>query len=203
VRRKEHYWSLFHTTEKNQLNDLRSDQVEAVYAAIPKSQRKEWLIWKEGMPTWKPFDEFPALLMGLRNRRDEPVTVPPATPGAREAVQVIDDSVGNINALSLAEDGSGEDRAAPRYSKRFEIKAQLGDRVFQTTTVDVSMTGMRLKDPIPDGTPKYFNVEIRSGDKVVPVLCSVIRGKNGAPNFRLRIDVNDHINLLQSLLLST
>lgn len=81
MRRREYHWTLFHSTEKNQLDNLRTDQVEAVFAAIPKSQRREWHIWKEGFDAWKPFDDFPELVKSLRTADDRTFEAPPPFPG--------------------------------------------------------------------------------------------------------------------------
>lgn len=86
MRRREYHWSLFHSTEKNQLDGLRTDQVEAVFAALPKSQKKDWFIWKEGFDAWKPFEDFPQLVLSLRKADDRVFEQPPPFPGANETM---------------------------------------------------------------------------------------------------------------------
>ena len=77
MRRREYHWSLYHAKENNQLDGLRTDQVEVVYAAIPKAQHKEWFIWKESAPSWKPLEDFPMLLASLRKADDRTWETPP------------------------------------------------------------------------------------------------------------------------------
>jgi hypothetical protein len=108
LRRREYHWSLFHSTEKNQIDGLRTDQVEAVFAAIPKNQKKEWFIWKEGFDAWKPFEDFPQLVLSLRKADDRVFEQPPPFPGANETVAgtmagtSVGTSVGTMSAIDLA-----------------------------------------------------------------------------------------------------
>lgn len=206
MRRREHYWSLFHTTEKNQLNDLRTDQVEAIFAAIPPSQKNEWLIWREGFASWKSFTEFPELLLALRSHSETPIAPPPAPAIfiAREPIREIEANSEIFHGdedLSLEEHLGSDGRIQPRYKKKFELRIELVDRIFTTTTTDVSMNGMQVKDLIPAGTSRYIPVELRSGGSTLSLLCSAVRGKSGGPTTRLRIEVNDNPDLLFSLLL--
>ena len=80
MRSREYYWSLYHATEKNQLDNLRTDQVEAVFAALPRLMRLEWSIWREGFENWKPLEDFPQLLLSLRKVENQVVPLPPAPP---------------------------------------------------------------------------------------------------------------------------
>jgi hypothetical protein len=208
VRRREHYWSLFHTVEKNQLDDLRTSQVEAVFAAIPKAQRKEWLIWKDGFAKWKPFDEFPDLLMGLRQAPQPEVTPPPAPPkeeqqakGERELTDEWS-ILENEAELSLESRLAAQARVTPRYRQRFEFRAKVAGQVFQSHTVNISITGMQLAAALPENAPRYLQVELRLGTHAIPLLCSVVLTPEGKPSSRLRIEINDNLNLLQTLLLA-
>jgi|GEM_PF-2878767 len=87
LRRREYYWSLFHRPAKNQLDDLRTDQIEAVYAAVPKNRHSEYLVWKEGFTNWKPLIEFPDILISLRTAPQKHEAAPlPAPDTSRFAV---------------------------------------------------------------------------------------------------------------------
>lgn len=86
MRRREYYWSLYHTTENNQLDNLRTDQVEAVHASIPKRFLHEWMIWRDGFESWKPLEDFPQLLVSLR--KVEQVNDVPPPPKAKPKKQV-------------------------------------------------------------------------------------------------------------------
>lgn len=248
MRRREYYWSLYHRPVKNQLDELKTDQVEAIFAAIPPTQRSEWLIWKEGLASWKDFEEFPLLLKSLREIQivvekppvpfaeteavgaaAESAETPAATqthlrPAATSAAMASSpsrptDSLGEASAnrprthfqinesvsdvdLSLMRDGASEDRDNVRYRKRFEVKIFANDNIYLNSTIDISMKGLLLRDPVPQGLPRYFNVELSSGEQTVTLICSEVRGAKGQSSGRLQIEVNDYGRLLQTMLLA-
>lgn len=277
MRRRDYYWSLFHTTEKNQVDNLRTDQVEAVFAAIPKSMRKEWWIWRDGFEAWKPFDDFPQLLVSLRKADDRIIEVPPPPPAKSETAPGVksgvkfsvksentktgitksgmtksgltqtkskteftsvkttvkpaksqgagagsgagkkktpaddksfgtqfeaDDEDSASFDLTLMRTGLGEDRNNFRFQKNFEVRIVAGDKVYTNQTIDVSLKGMHFKSPLPKGLPRYFNVEIRQKDKVIPVVCSEVKTSDGSASSRVRIEVNDYAPGLLAMLLA-
>jgi hypothetical protein len=99
----------------------------------------------------------------------------------------------------LAETEALGDRAA-RYRKKWQIRILTEGKPFMNTTVDASNRGFSLKDPLPKGLPRYFNVEVFAGEMVIPLICSEVPSKSGAST-RLRIEVNHNPSLLQAALL--
>jgi hypothetical protein len=99
VRRREFFWSLYHTPEKNQVDDLRTDQVEAVYACLPARHREQWLIWRDGFQNWKPFAHFPQLLVSLRKVDARVPESAPAPPTEEEMIDAAEmgDAVQNVS----------------------------------------------------------------------------------------------------------
>lgn len=224
MRRREYYWSLYNAREKNQIDDLRTDQVEAIFAAVPQRQHADWIIWREGFSAWKPFEEFPQLLVSLRKLK-EPFSLPPPpstaqTAKATQSAQVTQanrttsatkiskgiNEIGEVSEvdieLSLVVAAPGDDRGRGRYHKKFDVRIFAGDNVFETTTIDCSVNGMKVKDPLPSGLSRYFNVELVMGDRIIPLVCSEVKSDDGKPSNRLKIEVNDHANALQTLLLA-
>lgn len=247
MRRREYFWSLFHTTEDNQLDDLRTDQIEAIFAALPKTQHSEWLIWKEGFSDWKPFSDFPQLLLSLRQAPIEKSTPPPLpkkskdvrTAPTRKAadeelvdfsspsvtakiddeaesetdvsqkpfrisreIRVVDEPIPEDSGLSIDPRRNSDDRGRGRYAKTFDVHIFYGDKVFKTKTVNISVNGMRVQDALPAKLPMYFNVQIRAKDHVIPLICSEVRAGGGEPSTTLKIEANDHPEMLQTLLLT-
>ncbi len=349
MRRREYYWSLFHRPAKNQLDDLRTDQIEAVYAAVPKSRHGEYLIWKEGFASWKPFGDFPEILISLRTapQKHEPAPVPgnqaqtdpeisilsvpesasihltkeksanststkqhdtsktqsnalksskvkngdphfhanvnhadsdvkKETATAAKAVAAVareagvadgkviilggsvqrggaadplneqnshsrDDTsldetglshvtganlqtsssyvfipkdvskIGDI-AITSDDDLSGvflslettmheEDRGNGRYVRRLPVRIVAGDISIQTKTIDVSTNGVRIEDMLPEGLPRYFNVELQTYKGPLSMVCSAVRLDAGPTN-RLKIEINEFPEILQALLIA-
>ena len=87
-----------------------------------------------------------------------------------------------------------------RYRKKWQIRILTDGKPIVLTTIDVSNRGFSLKDPLPKGLPRYFNVEAVVGNIVVPLICSEIPMKTGASS-RLKIEVNHDPSLFQAALL--
>lgn len=220
MRSREYYWSLFHSKEKNQLDNLRTDQVEAVFAALPKQMIPEWWIWRDGFEAWKPLADFPQLLVSLRKVDDRSAELPPPPPNvgktaaaaapvsgprAPESAKMVvaaADEPSSIDDLSLLKSGLPEDRSNYRFDRELEIRIMAGTKTYKNTTVNISMRGMQLKDPLPPDLPRYFNVEIRHKDRVIPVVCTEVRKDDGSFSNRLKIEVNDYSPGLLSMLLA-
>ena len=270
MRRRDYYWSLYYAPEKRQLNDLRTDQVEAIFEAIPERHKNDWAIWREGFQSWKPLLDFPILLVSLRRvarPADAPAPAPPvlkpkaakseakvvkkndpppiepkvvlekqqldevirkASAKGREETAIAPESPVTLSApeddddrfgdtaesrlraageldssdsiLSLADLRRDEDRDSVRFNERFEVRIVFADQMYTNFTTDISLKGMQLKEPLPKGLPRYFNVEIKDGRTVIPVVCSEVKRENDGVA-RLRIEVNDYVNSLKTLLM--
>lgn len=210
MRKREHYWSLFHNPENNQLDGLRTDQVEAIYSALPPKMREDWFIWKEDFDGWRPLTEFPSILIGLRKSDENKVILPPEPPSQigkpvsgdfkRRVTYEAPDAL--TAALSLETKVRPEDRGQVRFDRKLEIRIYGKDKVYPNQSVDISTTGMQVRDPLPAGLPKSFKVEIRVANKVIPVTASEMKPKSG-PSNRLKLDAGEYDQALFTLLLAT
>jgi hypothetical protein len=236
MRTREYHWSLFHAPEKNQLDGLRTDQVEAVFAAIPKADRIEWFVWKESSPSWKPLEDFPELLASLRRADNRVWETPPvpdelgtkagtkAGPSTKVSSAVRSKTMTNAGTksgirksnakpvltmdenekveFSLLRGGVGEDRLNVRFQRKIDIKIIAGDQTYQNSTVDISLKGMSLKNPLPPSLPSYYTVEIKHDRQLISLVCSTIASIDGSPSKRIRIEANEYSNALFTFLLS-
>ncbi len=105
-------------------------------------------------------------------------------------------------SLMLESQVANEDNRAARYRKRFPIRISHGGRVWESSTIDISMSGMRIRDSLPQGLPRFFNVEVDLGPEgKIPLVCSEVKDDPTAhQGTRLRIQVNDHQTALKSAL---
>ncbi len=225
MRTREYYWSLYNTAESNQLDNLRTDQVEAVYSAIPQRTLNEWLIWRDGFEVWKPFVDFPQLLISLRKVEQQVHILPPQPPRpvmkkapkqSEETIQTQSDVVnlredsqkgfdlapGDNIKLSFEEISSSEERNNFRFNKDFDVRLIAGSQIYQNRTVNVSLKGMQLAHPVPAHLPSYFNVEIRHHDQMIQMVCSSVKNPDGTPTNRIKIEVNDFTPGLLAILLA-
>lgn len=203
MRRRDTYWSLFHTPEKRQINDLRTDHVEAIFEALPVNDHKDWAIWREGFRTWKPFADFPQLLLSLRNLSPSPSEnpAPPKQQAPETRVRKINDPIETI-ALEIADETDMGERDR-RYPKKWDLAICVpGQPVIHAKTLDVSLHGMQLTEPVTASLPRYFTVEINGAGRTFSVVCSAVRAFDMQPTSRLKIEVNDQMPAYTAAVLS-
>lgn len=105
-------------------------------------------------------------------------------------------------SLMLESQAATEDRNNVRYHKKFKIRIFTPKGIVAMTTIDCSISGIKLKDPLPEGLPRFFHVEIDLGpDGKIPLICSEVREKDGRPATRVRIQVNDYVQTFRSALM--
>jgi hypothetical protein len=105
-------------------------------------------------------------------------------------------------SLMLESQAATEDRNNVRYHKKFKIRIFTPKGIVPMTTIDCSISGFKLKDPLPEGLPRFFHVEIDLGpDGKIPLICSEVREKDGRPATRVRIQVNDYVQTFRSALM--
>ncbi len=198
MRKREYYWSLHHAPRKKRFDDLRTDQVEAIYSVL--TDLEDWQVWREGFQSWKSFEEFPVLLEQLRGAPQIPIEPPPAP---QESVQVLDRKMETTIALELESpnkkgvDDSGREKA--RYEGSFTVKIKIGEATFVSKTVNISANGIQLENPLPKILPKYFPVGLFQGREMIPLLCSVVT--SAGPSNRLRIESNEYEDVLRTWLI--
>lgn len=192
MRRRDTYWSLFHTPEKRQINDLRTEHVEAVFECVPTKDHKDWVIWREGFRSWKPFSDFPQLITSLRQL--EPASAEkPAPPTKAEVnepkIRKIDEQIDTV-AFEFVPEGEKPEREE-RFAKTWELSILVGNHRIAAKTVNVSLHGMQLAEPLTQSLPRYFTVEVRGAGPTFSVVCSAIRAFDMQPTSRLKIEVTD------------
>lgn len=203
MRRRDTYWSLFHTPEKRQINDLRTDHVEAVFEAIPTKDHKDWVIWREGFRSWKPFADFPQLLTSLRQiapAESEKPAPPSKAEVSEPRIRKIDEKIETV-ALEFESDSELGERDT-RYPKNWDLSILVGNHRIAAKTVNVSLHGMQLAEPLTQSLPRYFTVEIRGAGHTFSVVCSAVRAFDMQPTSRLKIEVNDQMHAYTAAVLA-
>jgi hypothetical protein len=202
MRRREYYWSLHHSARKKRFDDLRTDQIEAIYSVLPEADLKEWQVWREGFQAWKAFDEFPILLEQLRGAPQKAIE-PPEPPV--ESIKVFDRKMEKTINFELEKGGfkadgeSGRERA--RYEGTFTVKIKAGDAIFVSKTVNISLNGIQLENALPKKLPKYFPIGLYWNREMIPLLCSVVTSSATGASTRLRIESNEYEDVLRTWLI--
>lgn len=200
MRKREYYWNLHHAPRKKRFDDLRTDQVEAIFSVLPSEDLEDWQLWREGFHSWKSFDEFPLLLEQLRGAPQISIE-PPPTP--QEPVKVLDRQMEKTIEFELegtGKKGGEANREKARYEGSFTVKIKVGDSTFVCKTVNISANGIQLEKPLPNNLPKYFPIGLFANREMIPLLCSAVTSSVG-PSTRLRIESNEYEDVLRTWLI--
>jgi len=161
-------WSLYNKAEKLRIDDLRVDQVKTILLAIPTRQIGNWYACQEGDLHWQSLSDVPDFYEEAREFKGEGL---PATPSAPEAVRPMpkrrplfeEASPEYLEAettLQLESVPTKERRTARRFVRNLKFEVIHGGKKFSCPTQDVSMSGISLKEKLPNGLPKNFRAEL-------------------------------------------
>jgi hypothetical protein len=188
---EEKLWSLFNELADRQIDGLKIEDAEFVVALIPTSERYSWLVWNDGLGDWinliecQELSKIPTMQSQIESKE----------------IAAIKESI-STKIEPLIE------RIDQRLSRRFakvlpvEVIGQSGS--FFTQTEDISVGGIKVRDPIPDYIGKNFVIILsnRSGEQI-KLFCVAIRTPNAKPDgaHRMRILGGEKVGLLRSWLL--
>lgn len=145
-------------------------EIEILLKILPSALRTDWKI-RDGSGT-RPLSE--ATLAELSAQSDNTLEIETA----------------NINT---------DKRGHARFRKEFHFSAFSGANVFQSETVDVSMQGIQLREPLPANFPKQFRASLTS-DRFEVALVVERTSDSTATKFRI-IDINNKDVLRKMLLI--
>jgi hypothetical protein len=125
--------------------------------------------------------------------------------GALSRVNTIDPANFKDQTISLTLDKQQDldERAGVRYAKRMEARIVTPGIQSKHWTIDLSLSGIKFEGKLPKNLPKYFNVELKWFNTIIPLICSVAIQDGNRCEDRVKIEVNDQIKVLQALLLAT
>ena len=141
------YWSLVNEVTHLQADGLNYQQAEFVVAIIPNDQKENWLVWHEGLANWIPLLESKE----LTGQKPTGRRAPPLPP-QRESQELSASDAGGRAQMKI------DNRLNRRFVKKFSVEIFGMSGSFKTTTINVSLGGMRLQDPIPAIVGNKFNV---------------------------------------------
>ncbi|MDZ4085161.1 MAG: PilZ domain-containing protein [Bdellovibrionales bacterium] len=137
---------------------------------------------------------------GTKSNRDG--ESPVETGGLRPAGRVLTMPDEATMSLMLESEAASEDRNNVRYTKKFKVRIFTPKGIVAVSTIDCSVSGFKLRDPLPEGLPRFFHCEIDLGPEgKIPLICSEVKEKDGRAATRVRIQVNDHLQTFKSALM--
>ncbi|HAG91208.1 MAG TPA: hypothetical protein DCL41_05020 [Bdellovibrionales bacterium] len=192
-------WSLYNTVEKIQIDDLKTEQVKIVLLSIPTSRMKDWVVLKKGTVNWQPLAVHPEFYDDVNDLRGQvELNVPadptkisqenkkPAPPDRRPLFEDVDlDAEQTLSIMDAGNYSVKERRSARRQNRSLKFEVIHGGKHFETETKDISMSGMSLKDPLPEWLTKEFPAKLHLGNQVIDI--RAIRARKGKSDTALVI----------------
>ncbi|MCB0407237.1 MAG: PilZ domain-containing protein [Bdellovibrionales bacterium] len=211
---KENLWCLYCISRTKLIQGLRKDEIRAVASSLPKSDLTDWMVWQEGWDLWKKLIEIDELLrpisravqgplpdieaQGPQTLTDSRVISSDNAVVERNFKDITMEDLNTIAEIPLEVLGSQSKSARKsfikrnfkRYKKNMKIQITGGaGQVFTTTSIDISVGGIQLADPLPPWVVGYSQVKIVDPAKrqAIEVTCSVVEDQE--PHYRTRLEI--------------
>lgn len=174
-------WSVYNERQGIQIDQLSFEQAWKIVASSDSKTRVHWLLWHEGLTSWRSVSDFEGSEDFLRQVHKIPFTFPavPSEEDRRRAeeereIGVFDFQDTNV-AINLDDSRLRDDRAHRRFRQRYLVEIEVGEGRFTTHTADISLGGMRLEDPLPPSVAGPFQARLiqESGTGLI-VKCGLV-----------------------------
>lgn len=196
---------------------LLADEIRAIVTVLPNEELVDFLVWQEGWDLWKPLLELDDLLTPIHRTVKGPIAQIEVSRSQTMTDSVIiakDKAVVerhfkditapdiNINGeLDIEVLGSNKNakesllrrfvkRNYKRYKKQLKIQIKGKDgQTFTSTSLDISVGGILLADPLPAWVVGYNQVKIidQQRKQAIEVTCSVVEDQK--PEQRVRLEI--------------
>jgi hypothetical protein len=198
------------------IQGLRAEEIRAFVMTQPNQELNDWLVWQEGWDLWKPLLEMDDLLTPIsRTVRGSIPSVEVSRSQTMTDSQILnrdqavmerqfkDITASDINLnseLDIEVLGSKPPKKSllrhfvkrnfKRYKKQLKIQIKGTDgQVFSSTTIDISVGGIHIAEPLPTWVVGYNQVKIIDPirKQAIEVTCSVVEDQ--APGQRVRLEI--------------
>ncbi|MES2964648.1 MAG: PilZ domain-containing protein [Bdellovibrionota bacterium] len=94
-----------------------------------------------------------------------------------------------VNVDSARETNNAADkRSSPRFILRLRLQMVIGGKIHQNESLNISMGGIKLKSPLPEGAKGSLDVRIFNGDHEMTLRCRTLQAKGEETCTRLLIE---------------
>ncbi|MGE0527018.1 MAG: PilZ domain-containing protein [Bdellovibrionales bacterium] len=169
-------WSLYNRFEKLRVDDLTAAQVRMILLAIPTARLPDWYACREGEVHWHPLSSIPEFYEDVRDIKGAGIPLQHLTPPRRPLFEDPPDGLVTDTSLTVDLAETQERRNARRYMRQFSFRVTSETSEFNTHTVDISMSGIALKDELPEWVPRVFRASLENKGRSIQVMCARVDG---------------------------
>lgn len=207
------FWSLYNSAEEVRIDGLRTIQIQALLKCLTRTSLDEWMLWQEGTDYWRPAAEVHNELQKTANLFTAPPRPPPLGGKPQKAEQQkklsyeedpdAESQISLVTGESPREQSNAMDkRLNPRFILRLKIQIMIGGRVHSNETINISLGGIKLKSPLPEGTKGQLDVKVINGMHEMVLRCRTLQGKGEEQVTRLLIEAVPKPDVFRSWILA-
>jgi hypothetical protein len=209
-------WSLLHIESKLQIDSLSIRHARTLVQSFDEAELGKWAAWHEGAADWQLLEDSLQALGVVRRPKHAPVIQssanpppppkpPPFTGAAQPSPMAHAQSTPSIKFVpetGVTQTNSGvlnpDIRLSKRVAKRYKVYVGTKGKMHETTTVDVSLTGLQIVDGVPPGNEGPLEVAlVNAKGENLSLICSIIPDERRT---RLKIVRAGKLDLLQQWL---
>ena len=165
-----HKWSLYYFPERIQIDELTFGQVKLLIKTFPASEFKHWMVWVEEHQIWKSLGENLEQAEETTNVGGSGA-IAPAPPRTKPEDEMQEAEEHEEPSTSGASTALKNRRLTTRFSKRYQVFAEVHGKVVSNRTIDISASGMRLEHGFALKDKKPFIVTlVKDRDKSTIVM---------------------------------
>lgn len=183
------FWSLYQSQDQVRIDGLRLVQVHTLLRSFSYEDLDHWFAWFEGSPDWVPLSELTELL----NASGHIYQLPPIPPRPPRNPNELDLRTEKTITRNLMRDG----RVIPRFQMSIDATVDYKGKLVRTQTVDISLAGMKIKDPLPFPTDSIVIVTLNHRHLELVMRCRIVDAEP-APKHRLMIEKCHRMDLLRA-----
>jgi hypothetical protein len=196
------FWSVYNADDEVRIDGLRTVQVQSLLKTLsgPSGGIDAWLVWQEGTEEWKPAKVVHSTLVKETTLKKMP-PIPPAVKGPNKLTE--ETAIFKSNSIDelTAGDSDLDSRMSPRFLRKLGVTVLLNGQTLANETVNVSVTGLKLKHPLPKDAPSIVNLKLHRDGHTLELICRRLRQGNERSLDRLMIESCTKADVLRSWIL--
>lgn len=188
-------WCLRNPLTGVSYDGINRDEARGIMLTFSDHERTQWLVWREDWPEWQWLADCEELTSSI-TRKSYPTPPPMAVIAAtKEAVKTLAPP-SKAKKQFIA-------RKAKRYQVRYAIEIISGGQSFSTYSIDISLGGIQLENPLPDWVAGYCTLIVTDdqGEKL-EFVATIVENQELTTKTRLEFQSSASLAILEKWLSS-
>jgi len=196
-------WRLYDLCTNCQIDNLNLDQVRALLSSMTYERYRDWVCWDASHLEWRSLTYFSELRNALPAFDSANTAVPEAIiveKDEREVSQVTESAPGAETVICSELERHSQRRRYKRWPVCVSVELSSENYKVWTSTVDVSLGGLRFQERIPKRFDGLFRARITKGGQTVEVNCFALWDEKSSESFRAKVADDADNDKMQKLI---